>query len=229
MPEVAVVIPYRGGCPHRERAWQYVRERYASTHPDWEVVEASAPEGPWCKGAAVGPAVEATDAEVVIVADADVWTDGLERAVYAVVSGVAAWSVPHNLVHRLTTAGTDAYLAGEPWEGNRKLLTRRAYPGVWGGGVVVAQRDALLEAPIDPRFCGWGQEDQSWALALHCLHGTGWRGDAPLVHLFHPSEERLTGQKGSRESWGLFQRYRQARRDPEAMRALICEGTGVAA
>jgi hypothetical protein len=98
---VAVIVPFRGGCPHRQRAWQWVREQYISTHPDWEVVEASAPRGPWCKGAAVTPAVETSEAEIVIVADADVWCDGLERAVYAIICGQAAWTMPHTEVLRL--------------------------------------------------------------------------------------------------------------------------------
>jgi hypothetical protein len=216
---VQVVVPYRGGCPHRERAWRWVRERYGSIHPDWEVVEAPAPEGPWSKGAAVNPALEASSAEVVIIADADVFCEGLERCVYAIISGLATWGMPHRKVLRLDEAGTADFIAG----GVPVSFAQRPYEGVWGGGVVVGQGEALLDAPLDTRFKAWGQEDVSWALALQTLHGTGWRGDADLIHLFHPPQERMTRQKGSRESWELYLRYRKARNDPEAMRALIAE------
>lgn len=220
--KAAVVVPFRGGCTYRERAWDWVRSCYAEHHPDWELIDAPAPEGPWCKGAAVNQAVRECDAEIVIQADADVWCDGLERAVYALVCGKASWAVPHRLVHRLGESATTAVLQGAEWRGQSDLA-QRPYEGLWGGGIVVARREALLDCPIDPRFQTWGQEDESWALALHCLYGKGWRGTADLVHLFHPPQERLSRRRGSRESWALRQRYHAARRSPDAMRALLEE------
>jgi hypothetical protein len=217
----AVVVPWRAGCPHRERAWSHVRRLYAEKHPGWGVIEALGPNGPWSKGSAVNPVLAEVDAEVVVVADADVWTEGLETAVYAIVCG-ATWAMPHQKLHRLTEDGTEAVLNGEPW--GEQPLAQRAYNGVWGGGIVVGQRDVLLDCPLDPRFRGWGQDDTSWALALTSLHGPGWRGGAPLWHLWHPPQERLTRQKGSREGWQLHTRYHRARRNPVAMRELIEEG-----
>jgi len=228
---VQVVVPFRGGCPHRERAWHFVRERYASIHPDWDVVEAPAPEGPWSKGAAVKPAVRGCDAEIVIQADADVWSDGLERAVYAVICGQAEWAVPHRMVHRLSEVGTEAVLEGKDWReladgphlhGDR-FYAQRPYEGLWGGGIVVARRSVMLDCPIDSRFQTWGQEDEAWALALQCLYGKGWRGKADLVHLFHPPAERENRRYGSKAGRALHGRYRKARRDPEQTRALIAE------
>lgn len=68
-----------------------------------------------------------------------------------------------------------------------------------------------------------GQEDESWACALHTLLGEPWRGDADLVHLFHPPQERMTRRRGSQESWRLRNRYFAARDDPAAIRGLIEE------
>lgn len=222
MPSVAVVVPFRGGCPYRERAWEWVRERYAEAHPDWELVEAPAPEGSWCKAAAVSPAVEASDAEIVIQADADIWCDGLERAVYAVICGQADWAVPHQMVHRLSEEGTAVVLAGEPWEA--QPVAQRPYGGILGGGFVVARREALEAARLDPRFIGWGGEDEAQACALNALYGRPWRGTADLLHLWHPPQERLTRRRGSQESWQLRCRYFAARRDAVAMRELLEEG-----
>lgn len=214
---VEIIVPFRGGCPHRERAWAWVRARYEAE--GWNVVEAPAPEGPWCKGAAVNPVVEQSTADIVAVVDADVWTAGLKRAVYAVAVGLAEWAMPHRKVLRLDKESTEAFIAGEIATG----FTRRPYEGVWGGGIVVAPKGVLLDCQLDPRFKSWGQEDTSHALALLTLHGDGWRGDADLIHLYHPPQERLNRQKGSREGWDLFLRYRKARRRPDAMRALLEE------
>jgi hypothetical protein len=214
---VAVLVPWRGGDPARERACDWVLARYRDQFPSWDLQLCEAPDGTWSKAASVNPVLAETDAEVVVVADADVWTDGLERAVFAVVCG-SAWSMPHREVRRLTPEATRAVLAGNAWQGQP---TERLHDGVWGGGIVVGRRDVLLDAPLDTRFTSWGQEDVSWALALNCLHGDGWRGDASLLHLWHPPAPRLDRQRGSEEGWELRKRYGRAKNNPAAMRALI--------
>jgi hypothetical protein len=223
---VAVVVPRGGECPHRERAWQFVRERYASAHPGWEVREARAPAEEWCKARAINPAVEATSAEIVIQADCDVWTDGLDAAVDAVRDG-APWAIPHIFVHRLDEAGTAAVLEGADWRRQPLACPEgRPYRGIAGGGVLVALRETLRAVPLDPRFVFWGQEDESHAMALSTLYGEPWRGSADLLHLWHPPQDRYTRRRGSTEGWALRGRYSAAREDPAAMAALIEEGHG---
>lgn len=217
---VAVVVPFRGGCPHREKAWAFVRRLYAEHHPDWRVIEARAPDGEWCKGAALGPAIDACEAELVIQADADVWTDGLPAAVEAVESGMP-WAQPHGLVHRLSEEGTVAVLSGEDWWD--QPLAQRPYRGVQGGGIVVAMKDVLRAVPVDTRFIGWGQEDMAQAAALETMVGCPWRGSADLIHLWHPPQQRMTRRRGSQEAWVLWKRYSRASQDPAAMQALLAE------
>ena len=210
---VAVVVPWRGGCAHRERAWKFLRPRY-----EWPVIEAPGPE-PWCKAASVAPAVEATAADIVVVADADVWCDGLAAAVGAVAGG-APWAIPHHRVHRLTEDATRNTLAGREDYRTEQI----PYPGIPGGGIVVAPRGVIRSIPLDSRFVGWGQEDESWGWALAALVGLPWRGDADLIHFWHPPQQRLTRARGSFESWELRRRYAKARHDPVTLRALIEEG-----
>lgn len=145
---VEVIVPFAGACPHRARALAWVRGRYP-----WPVTVAEAPAGPWCKAAAVMPAVRNSSADVVLVADADVFTDGIHDAVAEVQAG-APWAIPHRGVHRLDEQGTAAVLAGEPWQ--VQTLAERAYLGVMGGGIVVAPREVILSVPLDARYVGWG-------------------------------------------------------------------------
>lgn len=214
MTVVEVIVPAAGTCPYRARALEWVRGRY-----EWPVTVAPGPT-PWSKGAAVMPAIERSCADVIVVADADVWTDGLPDAIAEVQAGVM-WAVPHRGVHRLTEASTAAVIDGARWED--QPLDERPYLGIPGGGIVVARRDTLLDVPLDPRFVGWGQEDESWGVALRTLLGPPWRGRAPLVHLWHPSQPRLTRTRGSHESWQLRKRYLAARDDPAAMRLIVTE------
>lgn len=220
---VAVVVPFRGGCPYREAAWAHVRHLYEERHPDWEVVEAPAPDGPWCKGAAVNRAVAGSGAEIVVLADADVWVDGLAEGIVAVEGG-APWAVPHLQVHRLDELGSRAVLEGEPCQG--QPVVQKPYQGVWGGGFVVAPRTVLEAVPIDERFVGWGQEDECHAVALSTLVGAAWRGSADLWHLWHPPQERMTRRRGSKANWELRCRYMKARNNPAVMAALVEEGRG---
>ncbi|MGP4114653.1 hypothetical protein ACTWP5_27555 [Streptomyces sp. 4N509B] len=215
------MIPWRGGCPQREAALAWAARRWRSV--GHEPVIGEAPPGPWCKAAAVAAGLPRGDAEVLIVTDADVWCDGIDAAVDAVHTG-ASWAIPHRDVRRLTEDATAAVLHGGELGGS---LDQPAYRGVEGGGITVLRRDLYDVAPLDPRYRGWGQEDEAWALALRTLAGAPWRGAAPLWHLWHPPQRRDSRRWGSIASRTLYRRYQRAARSPGAMRALLADITEV--
>ena len=220
---VSVIVPWRSDGAEREAAWAWVRARWAERFPGWQVVTGTPPEGEWCKAAAITAALPEATGDVLVLADADVWCDGVLQAVTAIAEG-ARWAIPHHRVYRLTQESTRAVLDGAPL-GVTSRLAQRAYPGFAGGGMTVLPRSTYERIPLDPRFVGWGQEDEAWALALACLAGMPWRGIVPLWHLWHPPQPRLTRRWGSDESLVLWGRYHQARQDPYAMRALLAETT----
>jgi hypothetical protein len=136
----AVLIPYRAGCEHRARALDHVTGLYAEHYPDWPVILGHCDEGPWVKALAIWDALSRTDADVLVVADADVWSERIADAVAAVEQG-ARWAIPHWLVKRLAEDGSEQ---------------ERPYPGIEGGGIVVLPREVMLACPMDCRFTGWG-------------------------------------------------------------------------
>jgi hypothetical protein len=223
-----VLVPWRRGDPHRERAWRWVRDRWINLSLPGSVTVSSPPPGPWCKAAAVMPSVATTGPhEIIVIADADCWSDGILDAVLAV-NGGADWAVPHKTVHRLTEKATDYLLAGR---GDPLALEVEScetngdgpYNGIHGGGIVVVRRDVLLEVPFDPRFTGWGGEDASWRDAMLTLVGAPWAGTAPLIHLWHPPQPRINRFIGNKENAALRKRYVRAHRHPDQMRALLAE------
>ena len=217
---VSVLIPWAGDCPHRRAARAWVVNRYRSTHPEWNVILGEC-RGPWVKAHAVADALSRTDADTLVVADADAWSDGTPAAVEAVMDG-HPWAMPHTLVHRLTPGATAVMLAGrEPDAAYR--VEERPYRGVMGGGIVVLPRETYLHCPLDPRFTGWGQEDISHGVALTTLAGDRWRGTADLVHLWHPPQKRMSRKIGSVSSEALHHRYELALNDPAAMSLLVEE------
>lgn len=199
-----VIVPWRGGCADRERALAWASTQYPSS---WHLTLARCPDGPWVKARAVLPALERSCADVVVVADADVWCSATPAAVDAVRDG-ALWAKPHTLVYRLDPAATTVVLGGAKpvtWMG----LARDPYRGYSGGGLVVGRPETLREIPLDARFEGWGGEDASWGMALLDLAGDPWRGEAPLFHLWHPPQSH-TGKWGSAASQTLAHRYAEA-------------------
>lgn len=214
--EAAVLVPWRPGCPHREAAWAWLHPRLEAS---WPVIEGRCEHGPWVKADAVADALTRTTADVLIVHDADVWADNLPDVVARVEPG--RWVIPHRHVHRLDQPSTAAVLAGGPVEGK---TTERPYRGHPGGGVVALHRTDYERTPLDPRFAGWGQEDDAWALALTRTLGGSIRLNADLWHLWHPPQDRRSRVSGSRANVDLFLRYRQAR-TPAAMAQLLAEVT----
>lgn len=212
-----VAVPWRPGCRHREAALTWLAARL-------DVTVGECPDGPWRKGLAVWAAVATVSPdEVLVVHDADVWAPGLPEAIEVVASGAAPWAVPHTHVHRLTEHGTSRVLTGQPFDS--QPLDQAPYRGTIGGGVVVLRRALYEEVPIDPRFIGWGQEDESWGRALTAMVGPPWRGKAPLWHLWHPPQQRRSRQVGNLENYALAERYRRARRSRPAMEAILAEVT----
>lgn len=244
---VAVVVPWRGGDPDRERAWTWLSSWWARQHPDWDLVMGQAPDGPWCKAAAVADALTRTDADTLIVVDADVYVPGIGEAVGMLTRRVVAWTMPHQRVYRLTAAGTEQLITtgllppparSAPTRGNRPAgarLVAESHKGKIGGGCVVLPRALYERAPMDPRFLGWGQEDEAWGRALTVLAGPPWRIPEPLWHLWHtppargdrntpPGHTRLSRAVGNPAGLALYRRYRAAS-TPTDMLALLGEFT----
>lgn len=214
-----MIVPWRPDGPQRQVVWAHLRARWAAAYPQWDIVTGTCADGPWSKGGAVADALRHTDAQLLLVADADVWCDGVPRAVDAVRSGRTQWAIPHGTVYRLTEEATRLVLAGGPMGGPMAEVHR----GRAGGGLVVLTRRLITGVPMDPVFTGWGQEDDAWALALETLAGPGWRGEAPLMHLWHPPAPRRSRAIGSAESLARYRRYQAASGQVAQMRALISE------
>lgn len=218
---VAVVIPFRGGCPHRQRDLQLVVRWWGEQYPTWQLIVATDDTGPWRKAVAVAHGVQETAADVLVVADADLVPYGVGEAVAAVGRG-APWACPFHAVARLTESSTSALTAAPAEADLSSLVTQVVYRGYPGGGCVVLPAETWRRVPLDPRFAGWGHEDLSWSLALSALAGSPWRGRHSAAHLWHPPAPRESRARGSADSYALWGRYRAAASRP-LMAGLVAE------
>lgn len=221
---VAVVVPWRPTDEHREEAWRWLGHQWETVYPGWEVVEGTCPVGPWVKAHAVANALTRTTAELIVLADADVWTEGVAAAV-DVVGSDGGWAIPHWRVHRLDQTSTRTVLDGG-WFHEDLACERRPYVGYAGGGITVIERGLLEQAPLDPRFVGWGQEDQAVAAAWVTLGGKPWRGREPLWHLWHPPQPDRPARVP--RATGLLLRYQEVNGNPARMSELIREAAHAA-
>lgn len=221
------MLPFRAGCPHREAALAWTLLRYHQQLPGVPIVFGECdPELPFNRSAAILDGMTKTTADVLVISDSDVWSDGIHEAIDQVEQG-APWAIPHDKLHRLSETATAEVLAGA--EPNARMdHAERPYRAYECSTVFVARREALEIAPPDPRFVGWGHEEQALAAALRTLVSKPWRGTAPCWHLFHEPQERKTRSTGNDENKALYRRYVKARGRPDAMRALVDESHDVA-
>ena len=111
----SVIIPWRQGCPFRERALAWVLDRWAERFPTFDVVLGLHEDGPWCKAAAVADGLSKVADGSLIIADADVWLvrpEALTDAVGALSDH--GWAIPHGDVQRLTETASEAFMADQP-------------------------------------------------------------------------------------------------------------------
>ena len=225
--KVSLLVPYTPGiCEHRDAAACWTLTRWAEEFPTWQQVVTAAgstPDG-YSRTRAILDAARRATGDVYVIADADVWCHPGLAVLRAAEDG---WAVPHTLVHRLSAESTAQVLAGADWRG-LPLSTddpqdSKPYRGNETGTLVVIRRDVFWKVPPDPRFVGWGQEDEAWGIALRCLAGKPWRGDDDLVHLWHPPQPRKSRVVGNEANRALRRRYTLARRNPAAMAQILEE------
>ncbi len=223
---IRVVIPYGGTDPHRQRSLTWVWENVATLLPDATIHVGTCP-GPWSKAVAVDDAMDQNwpDDDILVIHDADVWIPELGKAIEVVQGKARQWAVPHTLVVRMGDELSGRVMSGElGFTGlGRHGLDQPPYQGVVGGGCVVLSRAAYRQVPLDPRFRGWGQEDESWGFALRRILGQPYQGQGKLYHFWHPHPERLSRAVGSLEGDKLRNRYRAAQVAREEMERLLDE------
>lgn len=227
----AVVIPFASEDPRRRELLEIVTAW-------WEnrglrvVVGRTDPLGQWSKARAIQRGVDlADDADILIVADADVIPDPVpvKDALVNLGSGLLhgiqtwRWAMPTTTVIRLTEDGTDLWLdhGGLDYRNIRSHWVQRRYRQHPGGGLVILTRALWDEVPMDPRFIGWGQEDDAWGRALYTLADPPWRGAGHLVHLWHEPTVPEGTVHGRPESLSLYQTYEMHGADRSGMRTLV--------
>ncbi len=212
-----VVVPWRGGCPYRSRAWAWVTERWSSLHPEAGLIVTVSPEGPFNIAAALNSGIRHSSADVLVLTGADVVLDPVEVADSVDLASDGRWVMLAGEYRRLSEEVSDGILSGPvdatgEWPGDLMMT------GL-GWGPIVAPRELLLDTGYDERFVGWGGEDDAFGITAETLVGSPIRMGGTAHLLWHPSETN----SHYTANVALLDRYRSAHGNPEAIRLLQAE------
>lgn len=240
-PRVAVIVPYRAGEPHRDRAWAWCLARMRAMLPaDWACIMGTDNGGehpghfnhPYAINVAADVAIEG-GADVLVVADCDTtFSDPgwLVAAALEVGSGQHPWALPARYV-KLTEDCT-ASLTDEETIVDCNLSGAEADPppypfetewvgdGVsWSGMVIVPAEAFRRVGGYDERFAWWGADDVCFGLSMDTLWGQHHRAPGAVVHLWHPAPEGETyGHQAHKVQAALTEKYKAAAGNLAAMR-----------
>jgi hypothetical protein len=230
-PWLSFLVP-RGPEPHRDRAWEWVRERIMLTVPVAEVVEGApdrvGDQGQFNEPQALNRAAERASGAVFALLDADTAFDrgALLRAAQRVLAGEIPWAMPRHYL-RLTREMTRRVLTW-PCSTNLRRIDD-VWEVEWAGvdhmsfsAMIVRQESFELVNGVDERYTGWGFRDRSFHSAMNTLVGPVSRYNGRVYHLWHPQPlAHHHGQPMFEKQKERFALYEQAEGDKQAMRALV--------
>lgn len=230
---VRLIVPRRADRGERDRLWRFCSAYWRRERPGWEIVEGEHTDGPFNRSAAINTAAEG-DWDVAVIVDADTVVDAepVERGV-ALAARSGDLILPFDTRCLLSRQGTRRVLAGlsGPWD--RWVAARQtpadSYEYVSGCQIVPRSLwDAV--GGFDPRFEGWGGEDDAFTAACQALTGVDPRRarlSGSAWHLWHrPSPYANHRRATYRMAKALSDRYLAAAGSEDAMRELLAEDRG---
>lgn len=218
---VDLIIPYMPDEGLRDKNFHYLTSLWEEHHPSVGI-HVGLVQGMWNKAKAIDNALKTSSAEIIIVADADVWCEPrfIVRAAHHV-ARKRSWSMPHQKVYRMDKATSAQWT---PEYRGKVRYDRQPYPGVPGGGLFVIRREDYNLCPMDPRFVGHSGQDIAWAHSAHTLVGPLYRLSGKLWHLYHEPQPTKRDPEYSKPNFRLMRQYALARGNTMRTRQLVNEG-----
>ena len=231
---LSIVMVWReGDCPWRNRSHEWVVERYRRMFPGAELIESDAP-GPFKRGESFNLGAELAERELLLLADADTFTNPLTiLAGMKLLEQGAPWVIPYGHPDRDRGCYITDHTSGE-WilqqEPDSLIcphdLSHEHHLLSWGGITLIPRYNFQKVGGFDPRFTGWGYEDNAFVTACDTLLGKHERvEDGFIIHIWHPASEAQTWQQPHIDmNRALYAEYDLRGGDREAMERYVREG-----
>lgn len=225
---VVVLVPRRSDGGRRDALWAWVKARWETDKPEYEVFEGHHDDGPFNRSLAINRAAAAAgEFDVAIVADSDSFVGwhqldaGIARAVET-----GQLTLPYVFFSYLGRKMSAQVMAGFDgvWQAEWSL------PGTCSSTVIVPRVLWDRVGGFDEGFVGWGMEDVAFKLACDAMGGGSQRIDTDdngwathVWHLFHgPSRENAPTPEYL-ANIARLERYRECDYDPALTAALLVE------
>ncbi len=219
---IAVVIPWRGGQPDRERHHATVSAHLRGLLPDAIHMDVDSGHQPFSRAGSRNLGVrlaQDAEADVVVLCDADTLPERepLMAAIDSAHDGLL--HLPYVHFRGLSENGTRSYLGGTPPEA---CETELAHDWATGGCLVLTPEAWDSAGGMDERCVGYGYEDAIFRIAADALLGPTVKHDGTLWHLYHEKQMGL-GSPEHTANGELAARYVAAEGNEDAVRAIVSE------
>lgn len=216
---VAVLVPRRSdGGGIRDQTWTWLAARWAAERPGYRIVEGhDDDDGPFNRSRALNRAArQAADADVLVVADGDSFTEGSQLA-DAVDRAVATGQITfaYDRFCYLSRAGSVKIMGG--FRGMWEPFVEFTMTGTCSSAVVTTRALWDQVGGFDETFVGWGGEDVAFSLACQTFGGGLQRIPGPVWHLWHPPAPHTHDHIWPER----IKLYAAAAYRPDAMRELV--------
>ena len=188
---ISLLFPFRDDGS-RSAQFEWLQTRWKHFMPDAEIIVAEDDGGtPFSKTVAVNNAYRRATRDVMAIVDADVWVNPkvIRSSVEAIRGRRHSWVRPCNKVLRLNKKFTENLIQGDHTKHlpsiDPEVDCDRVTPVV--GLICIFSRD-LFESVggMDPRFRGWGWEDNSFNQLMDFKARKCLFLKHPVYHLWHP-------------------------------------------
>ena len=220
--KVSILVPFKSfGDTDRDLNWSWIRARFESLHPEWELCVGESDQ-PFNRGAAINHAASQASGDIFYISDADcfVYPEQAEVAVRwaseapgAVVAATRWVALERTITWQVRTSAHDFRFASEPpaW---------CDVVGTVSGCVAVSRESFEAVGGYPPGFDGWGFEDNCFWYALETLVAQGRRLEGDMWHLWHLSA-RDPESPQFKHNERLNELFGNAYGKPDEMRRLI--------
>jgi len=196
-PKISLLIPFRN-LEQRLDQFAWLEQRWRSLGDDFEVV-VSEDDGldPFSRSVGVNNAYKESTADILAVVDADLWLDPqiFLDAVDFITNNPNSWVRPCTDVYRIKKEVTEEIIKQDPVSQFPTITEEDCERiSVAVGGVCVFSRGQFeTVGGMDPRFRGWGGEDNAWNTVMDKKFSRAQRWHKDLYHLWHPRNKDENG------------------------------------
>lgn len=182
---LSIVVPFRGGCPHRERAYLYVRARLAVSFPTAEIIDADDGGKVFSRERSLNLGASRAKGDMLVFHEADCIV--APRQILAAIDLAALdpgrLVLPYSTVYLLSPEATDLVISGPS---GADLPGVSVAVGMLGGIGVISRATFERVGGFDSSLEGWGRGDVSFVEACDRHAAPTMRTMGELLHLWHP-------------------------------------------